>query len=173
MCFRTTVKTILYNLLSLRDLGRELTNVMLYHSSRIWVTIWLIPIRHPPGSPGSTQATSYRRPEIQNQDSGGYGWSPFWEIQEYLGSGNCSRQIIMYILQHTTITCIYCIYIYMVEYCLPKGLVSSLCQFFLFNNLLHGAHRQTVVDTLYLLIILLWTLSGTTVIISLGLIMNG
>jgi len=31
---------------------------------------------------------------------------------------------------YTTITCIYCIYIYMVEYCLPKGLVSSLCQFF-------------------------------------------
>ena len=55
---------------------------------------------------------------------------------------------------YTTITCIYCIYIYMVEYCLPKGLVSSLCQFFLFNNLLHGAHRQTMVDTLYLLIIL-------------------
>jgi len=55
LCFRTT---ILYNLLSLPNLGRELTNVMLCHSSRVWVSISLIPINaSSPGSPGSTQAT--------------------------------------------------------------------------------------------------------------------
>jgi len=40
LCFRTT---ILYNLLSLPNLGRELTNVTLRHS-HVWVSIWLIPI---------------------------------------------------------------------------------------------------------------------------------
>ena len=41
---------------------------------------------------------------------------------------------------YTTITCIYCIYIYMVEYCLPKGLVSSLCQFFFYSTIYHMGH---------------------------------
>ena len=68
-----------------------------------------------PHSAGSTQATGYWRPGVWNQDSGGYGWSPFWA---YPGSGNCPQQKIMCILQHTTIT-----YIYIARYltcCLPK-----------------------------------------------------
>jgi len=68
-------------------------------------------IQHASGSLGQTQVTGYRRPGIWDQDSGGHRWSPFWGIQEYPTSGNCSQQkmciIVMCILQHTTITGIF------------------------------------------------------------------
>lgn len=67
-------------------------------------------IQYAPGSPGSTQATDYWRPGIWNQDSGGYGWSPFWE---YPGSGNCSQQNVYTKYNNVYTTAHHChIYLY-------------------------------------------------------------
>jgi len=64
MCFRTT---ILYNLLWLPNLGRELTNITLQSMFEFqfgWSQLSMASF----SSPGSTQATGYWRPGIWRQD---------------------------------------------------------------------------------------------------------